>query len=266
MFEVTARIKIREGALDGFKQQAAEIMRQVEESDTKTLRYDWFISDDGTRCEVREGYVDADAVLEHSRHIGDARAKLFEDFAYDHDMTLYAEPSPGLAAAFQALGDKVAYTQYSFFQGLEEKNGVSANRKLLDHYVERYNAGDLDAVMDLYADDAVQLMPDGLYEGWSTIRERLAQELNAFSDVAHRVESFVEQGDAFADEWTFVGTHTGPFSLPDGTEVLPSGKRVAIRGMELVQMRGGKIVVDNLYYDTTAVAAQLGLIPEVASA
>ena len=119
MFEVTARIKIRDGELDGFKQQAAEIMREVKEKDTKTLRYDWFISDDGTQCEVREGYVDADAVLEHAQHIGEARAKLFRDFAYDHDMTLYGEPSPALAAAFAALGSAVTYTQYSFFQGLE---------------------------------------------------------------------------------------------------------------------------------------------------
>ena len=38
---------------------------------------------------------------------------------------------------------------------------MSANRELLDRYVELYNAGDLDAVMDLYAEDAVQHMPDG---------------------------------------------------------------------------------------------------------
>jgi len=143
---------------------------------------------------------------------------------------------------------------------------MSANRKLLDHYVERYNAGDLDAVMDLYAEDSVQLMPDGLFEGRSTIRERLAQELDAFSEVAHRVESFVDQGDAFADEWTFVGTHTGSFSLPNGTELPPTGKRVEIRGMEYVQMRDGKIVADNLYYDTMAVLAQFGLVPEGALA
>jgi len=143
---------------------------------------------------------------------------------------------------------------------------MSANKKLLDRYVERYNAGDLDAVMDLYAEDAVQLMPDGTFEGRSTIRERLAQELNGFSDVAHRVESFVEQGDAFADEWTFVGTHTAPFPLPDGSQLPPTGKRVEIRGMEFVQMHDGKIVVDNLYYDTLAVAVQLGLVPEGATA
>jgi steroid delta-isomerase-like uncharacterized protein len=135
---------------------------------------------------------------------------------------------------------------------------MSANRKLLDYYVERYNAGDLDAVMDLYAEDAVQLMPDGTYEGRSAIRERLAQELNGFSDVAHRVESFVDQGDAFADEWTFAGTHTGPLALPDGSRLPPTGQHVEVKGMEFVQMREGKIVVDNLYYDTTASRSQLG--------
>jgi steroid delta-isomerase-like uncharacterized protein len=143
---------------------------------------------------------------------------------------------------------------------------MSANRKLLDRYVERYNAGDLDAVMDLYAEDAVQIMPDGTFEGWSAVRERLAQELDGFTDLNHTVRSFVEQGDAFADEWTFVGTHTGAFRLPDGTEPPPTHKRVEVRGMELVQVRDGKIVLNTLYYDNLAVAVQLGLVPDVATA
>jgi steroid delta-isomerase-like uncharacterized protein len=143
---------------------------------------------------------------------------------------------------------------------------MSANRQLLDRYVERYNAGDLDGVMDLYAEDAVQIMPDGTYEGWNTVRERLAQELDGFTDLNHTVRSFVEQGDLFADEWTFVGTHTGSFRLPDGTELPPTGKRVEIRGMEVVRVRDGKIVLNSLYYDTMAVAVQLGLVPESAIA
>jgi hypothetical protein len=121
MFEVTARLKIRDGELEGFKRQAAEVMRQAREKDTKTLRYDWFISDDGTQCEVREGYVYADGLLEHSDHVGEARAKLFQDFAYDHDMTLYGEPSPELAAAFEEMEahGHVKYTQFSLFQALD---------------------------------------------------------------------------------------------------------------------------------------------------
>jgi steroid delta-isomerase-like uncharacterized protein len=142
---------------------------------------------------------------------------------------------------------------------------MSANSELLDRYVELYNAGDLDGVMDLYAEDAVQLMPEGIFEGRAAIRERLARDLEA-CDFAWKVESFVEQGDSFADEWSFVATHTGPFALPDGTVLPASGRQIELRGMEFVQMRDGKIVVDNLYYDNLAVMAQLGLVPEAVTA
>jgi quinol monooxygenase YgiN len=119
MFEVTARLKVRDGELDAFKQQAAEMMRQTREKDTKTLRYDWFISDDGTECEVREGYVDADGLLEHAHNVAEAREKLFHDSAYDHDMTIYGEPSPALAELIERLAGHVKFNRYSLLQGLD---------------------------------------------------------------------------------------------------------------------------------------------------
>ena len=143
---------------------------------------------------------------------------------------------------------------------------MDTGRELLDRYVELYNAGDLDACMDLYAEDAVQRMHDGLFEGPEAIRERLARDLDAFADANYVVESFVGEGDTFADEWTFTGTNTGPFRLPDGTEVPATGRPVELKGMELVQVRDGKIIVDNLYYDFMAAVAQLGLIPQGAAA
>jgi quinol monooxygenase YgiN len=119
MFEVMARVRIRDGQLEGFKRQAAEMMRQTREKDTKTLRYDWFLSIDGTECEVREGYVDADALLEHAGHVGDARAVLFRDFADGHTMVLYGEPSPALAEAMEALAGAVTFKRFSFLQSLD---------------------------------------------------------------------------------------------------------------------------------------------------
>jgi quinol monooxygenase YgiN len=119
MFEVTARLKIREGELDRFKQQAAEVMRLAKEKDRKTLGYDWFISEDGTRCEVREAYVDADGLFEHNRHVAEARDRLFRDFAYDHDMTIYGEPSPALAELIERLAGHVTFNRYSMLQGLD---------------------------------------------------------------------------------------------------------------------------------------------------
>jgi steroid delta-isomerase-like uncharacterized protein len=143
---------------------------------------------------------------------------------------------------------------------------MEAYRELLERYVELYNAGDLDACMELYAEDAMQWMHDGLFAGVDAIRERLARDLAAFPDAKYVVESFVEDSDKFADEWTFTGTNTGPFRLPDGSEVPATGRPVEIKGMELVEVRDGKIVVDNLYYDFMAAVAQLGLVPEGAAA
>ena len=143
---------------------------------------------------------------------------------------------------------------------------MTTNAQILDRYVELYNAGNLDACMELYADDAVQLMHDGTFEGRDAIQERLARDLTAFADATYTVLSFAEQDDTFADEWTFTGTNTGPFRLPDGTQVPATGRQVEIRGMELVEVREGKIVVDNLYYDFMAAVSQLGLVPEGAAA
>jgi ketosteroid isomerase-like protein len=74
----------------------------------------------------------------------------------------------------------------------EQENTMGENRELLEHYVERYNAGDLDSCMELYAEDAVQLMHDGTFEGRNAIRERLARDLDACPDATYTVMSFVE--------------------------------------------------------------------------
>jgi quinol monooxygenase YgiN len=117
MFEATAHLKIREGQLEGFKQQAAEVMRQMREQDEQPLRYDWFLSDDGAECEVRESYVDADALLKHQQQVAEAKMKLFREFVAGHTMTFYGELSPALVGALKAMG--TTYTAFSFLQGLE---------------------------------------------------------------------------------------------------------------------------------------------------
>jgi quinol monooxygenase YgiN len=119
MFEVKARLKIRDGELAGFKEQAAEMMRLTRKKDTKTLRYDWFLNADGAECEVREAYVDADALIEHAHNVAEARDTLFRDYAYDHEMTIYGEPSPALAALMEQLAGIVPFKRFFLLQGLE---------------------------------------------------------------------------------------------------------------------------------------------------
>jgi quinol monooxygenase YgiN len=116
-FEVRARLKVRDGQLEGFKRQAAEVMRQAREKDTGTIAYDWFLSNDGTECEVREAYVDPDALVEHAFNVREARDVLFAEFAYEHKMAFYGDPSPRLVELVNKFG--VNATWFTPIQTLE---------------------------------------------------------------------------------------------------------------------------------------------------
>ena len=115
--EVSARMTVREGRLEGFKRQAAECIRQTNEKDTKTLRYDWFLNGDQTECEVREAYESSEGLIEHRMHIGEALDTLFREFADDHAVTIYGDPSPQLVHAANAQKG-VNIKWYSFLEGL----------------------------------------------------------------------------------------------------------------------------------------------------
>lgn len=73
---MSARLKIRAGQLEGFKAQAAEIMRLTREKDTQTRRYDWSIDEAGTECEVHETYESEHGLIEHDEHVLEARNAL----------------------------------------------------------------------------------------------------------------------------------------------------------------------------------------------
>lgn len=114
--ELSAHMTVRPGCLEGFKKQAAELIRITKERDTGTLRYDWFLSTDGTKCEVREAYTGPEGLIEHNHHIFEARAKLFQDYADNHFMTVYGEVSQTLLALLQAHAG--GHTWFTFLQGL----------------------------------------------------------------------------------------------------------------------------------------------------
>jgi quinol monooxygenase YgiN len=116
--QVIARVKVRPGQLGGFKTQAAEILQLAQNKDTQTLRYDWFLSEDGTECEVHEAYLREEGLIEHNQHVVAARDAWFRDYAFDHRMSVYGEISPQLSDMFNKHAGGVS--KFSFAQGLEQ--------------------------------------------------------------------------------------------------------------------------------------------------
>ena len=120
--EVIARLKVRPGQLEGFKTQTAEILRLTREKDNHTLRYDWFVNEDQTECEVHEAYVTEDGLIEHNQHVVEARDVLFRDYAFDHRMSVYGEISPHLSELFTKHAGGVS--KFTLFEGLAHATPV----------------------------------------------------------------------------------------------------------------------------------------------
>jgi quinol monooxygenase YgiN len=116
--EVVARLTIRPGQLEGFKAQAAEMMRLTRELDTKTLRYDWFIDEDAMQCEVHELYSSEDGLFEHGMHIMEPRAVLFEKYASGHRMSFFGPVSQQLIDIAHKFADEAH--MFLHFQGLDQ--------------------------------------------------------------------------------------------------------------------------------------------------
>jgi quinol monooxygenase YgiN len=150
--ELSARFKVREGKLEGFKRLAAECIRQTQEKDTRTLRFDWFLSQNGTACEVREEYVDSEGFMEHRAHIAEAVQRLLSEFADDHRVAVYGDPSPVLVERVDRGPMGRTVTWYRFLQGLDRepasfrtltaRPGVTATLELGAHMTVRPDQAD----------------------------------------------------------------------------------------------------------------------------
>jgi len=118
-FEVSAHMTVRPGQLEGFRKQAAECIRITKEKDTHTLRYDWFLTNDGTECEVREAYTGPEGLIEHNKNILEARTTLFKHYADNHFMTVYGDPAPQLVELVKAHHMENQFKWFSFVKGLD---------------------------------------------------------------------------------------------------------------------------------------------------
>jgi ketosteroid isomerase-like protein len=107
--------------------------------------------------------------------------------------------------------------------------------ELLKGFLDAFNRHDLDAIMGYFADDCVFYMPRGArprgdaYRGKAEVRAGLAKRFAGLPDV-HYGDDRHWVGEEFGvSEWTLTGTS-------------PTGQRVEVRGVDLLEFAHGKIV------------------------
>jgi steroid delta-isomerase-like uncharacterized protein len=113
-----------------------------------------------------------------------------------------------------------------------------ANKDVLRRfYAEFWNAGNVDAVDALVADDYVdhQPVPD-MPAGKAGFAELIRLWHTGFPDITETVEDLIAEGDRVVGRFTFRGTHTGEFM-----GIAPTGRKVSMTGIDIVRVEDGRI-------------------------
>ncbi len=130
------------------------------------------------------------------------------------------------------------------------------SKELLQIWIDAFQARDLEAVVNCYAEDAVnfQIAAGVPSIGKEQIRQDTAEFFRGFPNAWSKVENLMSDGDFAAWEWIGGGSFLGAFY---GNP--PTGKSFEIRGCGFFQFENGKIILQRGYWDKLSWFSQIGL-------
>jgi steroid delta-isomerase-like uncharacterized protein len=129
--------------------------------------------------------------------------------------------------------------------------------------VEGGNTHDPDLVVKYTHPDCVdEFLAVGVFEGRDAIRGFFAELFAAAPDFEIHVDRVAAEGNVAVVQWHASGTFDGgPFQ---GIE--PTGRRIDIRGVDVMDIEDGLVRHNTIYYDGATFARQIGMLPRKDSA
>jgi steroid delta-isomerase-like uncharacterized protein len=135
-------------------------------------------------------------------------------------------------------------------------------RKVATEIFDALRGHDLDALVALDHPDVVDdFVAVGVFRGVVQVRDFFTELLNAVPDFAIEVVEMVSDEERAAVQWRATGTFTGsPFQGIHAT-----GRRIELRGCDVMQFEQGKLKHNTIYYDGLGFARQIGMLPREGS-
>jgi steroid delta-isomerase-like uncharacterized protein len=121
-----------------------------------------------------------------------------------------------------------------------------------------WNTGNIPGILSFYDEEITwrNVALEETYQGKAAVEEFLERLYAAFPDLNFTVSKKLARGDAVAEQWLIRGTHRGLF-----LGVPATNRAVEIPGMSMVQMREGRFLRDEFYFDAGIVMRQMQLLP-----
>jgi predicted ester cyclase len=133
------------------------------------------------------------------------------------------------------------------------------NHQVADHWQEVVDSKDFDNLVKVDASNFKMTNPFGAIEGVEGHKQFLTAFATAFPNYKHVITNSVEEGNWIAIEGRFIGDHTGPMMMGEGS-VPATNKHVEFTysGFSRID-QDGKIAEVNVYLDSKSFLSQLGL-------
>lgn len=119
------------------------------------------------------------------------------------------------------------------------------------------NQRDADALRPYWADELVEELPTGTYNGPDEMANYFAETFAAIPDFQMHPDEIVGEGETVFVKWRVTGTFSG--SRWQGIE--PTGDRIELRGIDCFTFRDGKAVRNEVAFDQMSFARQIGMMP-----
>jgi steroid delta-isomerase-like uncharacterized protein len=125
------------------------------------------------------------------------------------------------------------------------------------YYEEVFNQRRLGLTDQLAVEDYVEHDPfPGQGNGRADLKARVQAILGAFAPLQFRLEDLVAEGDRVVARWSQTATHAGGFmGIP------PTGRQFTITGIDIHQLRDGRLAEHWHVVDLYGLLQQLGAIP-----
>jgi predicted ester cyclase len=112
---------------------------------------------------------------------------------------------------------------------------VAKIRLVASTFHKNFSAGEFDKNGPLVAED-IRINSNGaMLTGRDAFVQRIKRYKVPFPNLQIKDEYVLAEGNRAAVEYIMEGSQTGPFTLPDGTILQPSGKAVKVRGIEFMK-------------------------------